>query len=149
MWQLIAAGASLLGGISEGQQAARNLARQAAIDEFEARGALEQAREEAQNIYANAAAIKAEQVAQFAAAGVVIGDGSAQAVIDETDRLSRQDALASLYTGGRQAAALRASASARRAQEDDAVLSGLMKGIAGAAGNIGSYASTRGSSAKQ
>ena len=127
-WMAAAAAASFVAGASEGVGNAKQLGRQAALDEIEARGIEKEAQETAVRIYGKAAAVKGQQVAQLAASGVVVGDGSAQAVLDETDKLSRIDAMAAVMTGTRQASAKRAGRDARLAGAEDAVLSGIVGG---------------------
>lgn len=133
MWWLAAAGVSALASAAsssaQGQEVQRNAYRQAALDEFEARGLEEEGKRAALKIYTQSAAVKSQQLAQLAYSGVVVGDGSAQAVIDETDKLTRQDAMATLYSADRQAASKRAGASARMRGGDDALLTGNIKAV--------------------
>lgn len=146
MWQIFAAQAamSLVGGIQQGKADAKALGKQAGLDEFEARGVEQEAKDTADIIMANAMGVKAAQVAQMGASGFVVGDGSAQAVIDETDKLARRDAMAAIYSGVRQAASKRAGASARMSAADDAVLTGTLKGVSGAISSYGSYKASKG-----
>ena len=56
---------------------------------------------EAQKIQAAALRFRGKQIATQAAAGVVVGDGSAQTMVDETTRLAEQDIYITLYNGER------------------------------------------------
>ena len=138
MWQYIAAGAQMLGGIAEGRANQKQMYRQAALDEFDARNTEEEAERKALSIYTQSIQVKSQQVAQIAASGVVVGDGSASAIVEETDKLARMDAMAALYTGYTQAAATRSGATARVRAGDQALLTGVVKGITSGASTYAS-----------
>lgn len=76
-------------------------ARQEARIGIEAQYEVQRAREEATRIKQQAVIKRGAQVAQMAASGVVVGNGSSQAMIDETIRLANQDAIAVMMDGAR------------------------------------------------
>ena len=98
----------------------------------------EEAERKALSIYTQSIQVKSQQVAQIAASGVVVGDGSASAIVEETDKLARMDAMAALYTGYTQAAATRSGATARVRAGDQALLTGVVKGITSGASTYAS-----------
>ena len=138
MWQYIAAAGQMLGGIAEGRANQKAMYRQAALDEFNALNTEEEAANRALSIYRKAIGVKSQQVGQIAASGVVVGDGSASAIIEETDKLARIDAMAELYSGFTQAAATRAGSTARIKAGDQALLTGAIKGITSGASTYAS-----------
>lgn len=73
--------------------------RRQAQNEYEAKQIIEQSKEQARKVRAEAINVRGKQVAAQASAGVVIGDGSAQAMVDEVSRLSEADAVAYLLSG--------------------------------------------------
>lgn len=101
-------GAAVSAGMGAMQQSAANKAskygaqsagRQQAQSEYEAKLIVEQSKEEAREIRANAVRLRGQQVAVQAASGVIIGDGSSQAMLDEVSALSEEDAVAVLMSG--------------------------------------------------
>lgn len=58
-------------------------------------------RSEAQQIRAQSIQVRGSQMASMAKAGIVIGDGSTQSMLDETIRLTEQDAVAALQRGAK------------------------------------------------
>lgn len=74
-------------------------AEQKILDEQHAADIKEQAAYEAKKIRAEAIKIRSSQVAQQAASGVMVGNGSTQAMVDETTRLAEQDAYITLFNG--------------------------------------------------
>lgn len=66
---------------------------------IEAEEVTKQAETEADKIRTQAIAFRGSQTVQQAASGVVIGEGTAQAMIDRTSELATADVLATLYSG--------------------------------------------------
>jgi hypothetical protein len=75
--------------------------RQQAQSEWEAEQIWKQAEDQARQIRAKAIQMRGQQVASMAASGILIGDGSSQALLDETTNLAELDAMATLYNGAR------------------------------------------------
>ena len=73
--------------------------RQVYLDERHAESIKEQSLQTAENIRADAIMIRSKQVASFASSGVMVGNGSAQAMVDETLKLSEQDVWITIYNG--------------------------------------------------
>jgi len=67
------------------------------------------AAKEADNIKRQAAVMRGSIVVAQSGSGTMIGEGSAQAAIDQLDALSSADALAALYSGVNKASSTRAS----------------------------------------
>ncbi|MDO8385092.1 MAG: hypothetical protein Q7T13_01665 [Polaromonas sp.] len=63
---------------------------------------------EADNIKRQAAIMRGSIVVAQSGSGAMIGEGSAQAALDQLDQLSSADALAALYSGVNKAASVRA-----------------------------------------
>jgi hypothetical protein len=68
-----------------------------------------QARAEADMIKGQALRMRSQIVVAQSGSGVVIGEGSAQAALDQLDTLAAADALAALYSGVNRAASTRAN----------------------------------------
>lgn len=92
--------------------------RQRAQSEWEAEQIWKQAEQESSIIRSKAIQLRGTQVAQQAASGVMVGDGSAQAMLDETTKLAEQDVMATLYNGAR---GVLAKEEAGRLAEQDAL----------------------------
>ena len=73
--------------------------RQQAITAFEAAQIYKNTSDNVRQIRRGAIEARGKQVAQLSSAGVMIGDGSAQTLIDETTNLAEQDVMATLYNG--------------------------------------------------
>lgn len=82
-----------------GIYSAQSAGRQQAQSDYEAKQIIEQSQEQARQVRAQAIAVRGKQVATQAANGVIVGDGSAQAMVDEVTKLSEQDAVAYLMSG--------------------------------------------------
>lgn len=105
----IGVGGLLLGGYSiySGRKAAKKAegtqneqtAKRALVDAEYAANIKEQAEYEAKKIRGEAVRIRGTQVAQQAASGVLVGNGSTAAMVDETVRLAEEDAYITLYNG--------------------------------------------------
>ena len=67
----------------------------------EGRHVQEQAGEEARKILASALVLRGKQVATQAASGLLVGDGSSADMIDETERLAKEDTFITLMNGER------------------------------------------------
>lgn len=103
---VVGVGAALYGAYS-GKKAAdkaegqnnRQIAAQAAADKEHAAAIKEQSVQEANKVRAESVVFRGKQVASQASSGVLVGNGSAQAMVDETIRLSERDAYTILYNG--------------------------------------------------
>lgn len=71
--------------------------RALAVSEFEAEQINKQAGFEVKKVRDASINLRAQQIASQAASGVVIGDGTTQAMLDETTALAEQDVMAILY----------------------------------------------------
>lgn len=143
-WQIFAAMAlNAYGQKKQGEADARSYARQAALDEFEAEGIIEESEAQADQVFMQALAIKSKQVSQLANSGAVIGDGSAQAVVDETEKLARMDAMAALYQGSQQASVVKAGGDAKMVAGREALLSSKYRAVTGAASQYLNYKASR------
>lgn len=89
------------------------------------------AEEEAARIREKAERIKASQIASLAASGVKLtGDGSAGALLNETDRLAEQDALAVLRGGASRASYFNRVASNSAREGDAGMISAGLNAVA-------------------
>jgi hypothetical protein len=75
--------------------------RQLAQSEWEAKQIWHEAEQQSKIIRTKAIQMRGTQVAQQAASGVLIGDGSSQTLLDETQKLAEQDVMSTLYNGAR------------------------------------------------
>ena len=102
----VVAGAAIVGGGIMQQRAASKAGDRARQEgQLKKASAYKQAEnikrdaiEKVKKIRAQAIILQGMQIAEQAASGAIIGDGSTQAAIDRTISLSEQDALATLYT---------------------------------------------------
>lgn len=69
------------------------------MSEYNAEQVREQSRQKAERIFERARRLRGQQMVAQAASGAVIGEGSAGAVLDETNSLAARDALVTLYSG--------------------------------------------------
>jgi len=131
---LVGAGLALsMGSTIYGAVAAKDAAdEQAALQDKQAQMELEAAQAEAGQIREKARRLKASQRAGLASAGVALDGGTPDALLDETTRLSEQDAMAALSGGTNRAALLKDSASISRSKGNSALISGGLS----AAGNF-------------
>lgn len=96
-------------GIYSGNKAAKDAAgrqdrltaEQKMLDAEHARNIKIQAAQEAQKVRASAVQIRGKQIASQASSGVLVGDGSTHAMVDETLRLAEQDAWIIIYNGNK------------------------------------------------
>ncbi len=91
----------------QGAAAIKEAALNNASAQLEARDLIQQARNQADQVKRAAALARGQIVAAQAASGTVIGEGSAQASLDQLDTLSSADALVALYSGVNAAATRR------------------------------------------
>jgi hypothetical protein len=105
---------------------------QAKLQEQQANMEMEAAQKEAEQIKEKARRLKATQTAQLAGAGVKVDGGTSGALLEETDRLSEQDALAALKEGKNRADLLRQGANISRGQSQASLIGGAL----GTAGTI-------------
>lgn len=84
--------------------------------------------------------LKAAQTAQLAGAGVKIDDsGTAGAILQETDRLSEQDALAALREGENRASIIKGGAKVASGQSQAALIGGALGTAGTILGGVSSY----------
>jgi hypothetical protein len=116
----VGTGASVIGSMSQAADAeAQGVANSsaAAYEGFldkelrlnDAAGVKKQTLEEANKIRDQSISFRGTQLAQQATSNVIVGEGSAQAMIDKTTELSTADVLATLYTGTAKALGLKQS----------------------------------------
>lgn len=115
----------------------------AAMNEMQAEDIKRKATDDANLQLRQAAHIRSTQQTQIAANGMMLGQGSAQTIIDETTRLSTADALVTLYngidgytTGMSQSENIRTAGKANADAGFAAANSTMMSGFASAAGTI-------------
>lgn len=112
---------SAYGQYQAGQTAKKNAAAAAGEQAYEgylnkdlryqeADDVMTQAHTEADMIRAKAVAFRGAQAVQQAASGVMVGEGSAQTVVDQTTQLAMSDTLATLYSGVNKASSIRSGA---------------------------------------
>ena len=87
----------------QGMDSMMKAATEAEYREYEARMIRQQSEDEVEKIREAATRVRSNQTARAAASGVVIGEGSMQALRDETTRLTERDALVVMYTGSEKA----------------------------------------------
>lgn len=92
-------GMSFMGQRKAGEAAMREAYYNAEMADMQAEDIKRKAADDANEILTQAANVRSSQQAHTAASGFVVGDGSAQTVLDETTRLSTADALVVLYDG--------------------------------------------------
>lgn len=159
----ISAGGSLMSAMGQAdaqksQAAAQRVQGQAALSEAaldkelrnkEATDIMAAAVNEADNIKRQALLMRGQIAVAQSGSGVMIGEGSAQAAMDQLDALSSADALAALYSGVNKSVNTRASGrfayeagvNKNKAHQqaakslDNAAQSTMLSGIAGAAGS--------------
>ena len=153
-WAFVASAAlSLISG-SMSASAARKQAQaqqnqqymNAMLRELENEQIKEAAVKEAALIRFRANRLRGSQIAQQAATGVVIGEGSAQAVIDDTQALAEADALVVAYNGIAGIRSNNAAARFARMAGDNAISAGrdrayasLLSGVSGALQSYSTY----------
>lgn len=82
-----------------------------AMSELDAEAVESQTAAQVRQIKRQAVGVRATQMAQQAASGVIVGDGSAGQMIDQTEQLSSEDVLATMYSGANKAVSIRSGAS--------------------------------------
>lgn len=104
--------------------------------------------QKADRIKAAALRMRGQQQASLAARGIVLGEGSAQTVIDETEALAERDALITIYDGiaGEQSAsedarAMRKGGENAASSANAAANATIVNSVAGAANSYSSYKS--------
>jgi len=100
-----AAGQSRVSGMAAITESAMN----EQLSNLEADDIETQARAEADNIKASAMRMRSQIVVAQSGSGVMIGEGSAQAALDQLDTLASADALAALYSGVNRSTSQRAN----------------------------------------
>ena len=112
---------------------------QAKLQEKQAAMEMEAAQSEADQLREKGRRLKAAQTAQLAGAGTKVDGGTAGALLEETDRLSEQDALAALREGGNRAELLRGGARISRSQSQAALIGGALSTAGTIMGGVASY----------
>jgi hypothetical protein len=112
---------------------------QAKLQEQQAAMEMEAAQKEAEQIKEKARRLKATQTAQLAGAGTRVDGGTAGALLEETDRLSEQDALAALREGENRASLLRGGANLSRSQSQASLIGGALGTVGTILGGVSSY----------
>lgn len=159
----VAASAAAASKQSQAQKKAANAANAeaqygAAMTDMQAEDIKRKANEDADKILVQAAKIRSTQGAQIASSGFMLGEGTAQTVIDETTRLSTADALVVLYDGidgktsanstaDNMRAAGKANMEAGYAQARGTIMTGVANAISGSVGiyNKSKLTTTKGS----
>jgi hypothetical protein len=98
------------------------------------------AQKEADEIREKARRLKASQNAALAASGIKLDEGTAGTIVQETDRLSEQDALAAIKEGKDRASLIRAQG---RIDAGSRTSSGIATALGGASSVLGSVTSYR------
>jgi hypothetical protein len=93
----------------QGQSALTEAAMDKASRDQESKDIMTTASYEANNIKRQALLMRGQIAVAQSGSGVMIGEGSAQAAMDQLDALSSADALAALYSGVNQSVSTRAS----------------------------------------
>lgn len=125
---------------------------------IESQYAREDALSQVQKIRGQSLQVRGQQMAAMANAGVVVGNGSTQAMLDETKRLTEQDAVVHLQMAARQVTSndvryrdtrdlAEANANSLAAQGRAARISGDAAAVSQVAGLIGSASQVSGSTA--
>lgn len=107
--QMSAANAQTAAANQAGMAAQSQAALNAEMANIEAQDALVNARREADAIRRQALLMRAGIAVAQSGSGVMIGEGSAQAAMDQLDALAGADALAALYAGNQRAVSARTS----------------------------------------
>ncbi len=126
-------------------EGAANAARQKLLD-MQAKDIIKQGKDTADLIYRKAYQARSTQVSQQAASGVLVGDGSASAVENETSYLARADALAELAQSEERANQVRAGAfydaaasAGRQSSYSNQATAALINGAASSVSIAGDY----------
>lgn len=135
---VISAGSAVYSGVQQNKAAKK----QAALENQQAQMEQDAARREADNIRDQARRVKSAQRAALAGSGVKLDDqGSGAAILDETDRLAEQDALAVLKEGANRSSLLQGQASITKGRGKAAVVAGGMNAAASLVGGVKDYKS--------
>lgn len=129
------------GSIQSGNANQRLAEREADVLEYRASLAEEQGKFGAESVRKQGKAIQGAQKTGYASQGVVVGDGSSGQVLEQTAKLSEQDALQIKLNAAREAWGMREQAKVTRYQGDLAKLKGRLDAIGGLLGTGGSVAS--------
>lgn len=138
---LVAATVAAVGSTAYSAYASAEAAdEQAELQNKQAQMEEEAAATEAEAIREKAKRLRAGQIAALAASGVKLDDSTTSgAILDETDRLSEQDALAVMREGSNRAALLRGQADIARGTATATRISGALNTAATVASGISSY----------
>lgn len=114
---VVAVGASAYTAVSAGQATAKQadaasyqgiLGREMA--DLDATRVETQTADQVIQIKKQAMIFRGTQIAQQAASGVIVGDGSAGQMLDQAEQLSNEDVLATMYSGANKAVSIRSGA---------------------------------------
>jgi hypothetical protein len=128
------------GSIQAGNQNQRLAEREADVLDYRASLVEEQGKFGAEQTRKKGTAIQGAQKAGYAAQGVVVGDGTSGEQIEQTAKLSEQDALQIKLNAAREAWGLREQAKMTRYRGDIAKLQGRLNAVGGLLGTGGSIA---------
>lgn len=130
------------GSITAGNANQRMAEREADVLDYRANLAVENGTFSAQQARKQGKAVEGAQKTGYASQGVVVGDGSSGQVLEQTAKLSEQDALQVKLNAAREAWGFREQAKQTRYQGDLAKFKGRMDAIGGILGTGGSLAAS-------
>lgn len=129
------------GSIQAGNANQRMAEREADVLDYRANLAIENGAFAAQQVRKQGKAVAGSQKTGYAAQGVVVGDGSSGQMLEQTDKMSEQDALQVKLNAAREYWGLREQAKQTRYQGDLAKYKGRLDAIGGLLGTGGRIAS--------
>ena len=141
MLQAAGGATSAYGSIQAGNANQRMAEREADVLDYRASLAVENGAFAAEQTRKQGKAVQGAQKTGYAAQGVVVGDGSSGQMLEQTAKLSEQDALQIKLNAAREAWGLKEQAKQTRYAGDMAKFKGRMDAIGGILGTGGSMAS--------
>jgi hypothetical protein len=129
-----------VGAIQAGNSAQRAAEQEADLLDYRATLAIEQGLFNAQAVRKQGVAVQGAQKVASAANGVVVGDGTSGQLLEQTAKLSEQDALQVKLNASREAWGLREQAKQTRYQGDMAKYKGRLDAIGAILGTGGNMA---------
>ena len=140
--QAVGGATSAYGSIQAGNANQRMAEREADVLDYRASLAVENGAFAAEQTRKQGKAVQGAQKTGYAAQGVVVGDGSSGQMLDQTAKLSEQDALQIKLNAAREAWGLKEQAKQTRYQGDMAKLKGRLDAIGGIVGTGGNAVSS-------
>ena len=134
--------AGAYGSIQAGNANQRMAEREADVLDYRASLAVENGAFAAEQTRKQGKAVQGAQKTGYAAQGVVVGDGSSGQMLEQTAKLSEQDALQIKLNAAREAWGLKEQAKQTRYAGDLAKFKGRMDALGGALGTGGNMASS-------